>query len=237
MTFKRNLYCIIAIVMNSYSYAQTVKGIIYTTSLHAIEDVTELSEKAKTPRYSSYIYSNDKSIQELISVQETAIDVKFISHPESLGQFQETTSISLKPHKLITYKDYTNDVYRLEASRKNRDLITEHTSIKDHNLTFNWTLHDETKIILGYTCKKATTEKILFGRKTHTTAWYTEEIPFNDGPGYFNGLPGLILELKNNEHTLIRFEEIEVFKDKETILEAPKNKNNFISINEFQRSR
>ena len=56
---------------------------------------------------------------------------------------------------------------------------------------FDWKLQEEQKEILGYNCKKATTE---FAGRTYV-AWYTTEISIADGPYKFNGLPGLILSI------------------------------------------
>ncbi len=53
-----------------------------------------------------------------------------------------------------------------------------------------WTITDETKEILGYECVKAVTD--YRGRKW--IAWFTPEIPVEEGPGKVCGLPGLILE-------------------------------------------
>lgn len=53
-----------------------------------------------------------------------------------------------------------------------------------------WEITDSAKTIIGYECFKATTE--FRGRKW--TAWFTPEIPIQDGPWKLCGLPGLILE-------------------------------------------
>ena len=45
--------------------------------------------------------------------------------------------------------------------------------------------------LLGYKCKSASTT--FRGRKYK--AWFTEEIPKSEGPYIFNGLPGLILKI------------------------------------------
>lgn len=60
---------------------------------------------------------------------------------------------------------------------------------------FKWQLHNESKKILDYQCKKATVKY----RGREFTAWYTSEIPVNNGPFVFEGLPGLILELEDSE--------------------------------------
>ena len=48
---------------------------------------------------------------------------------------------------------------------------------------------DSTKEILGYQCQMATTH--FKGRQW--IAWYTEDIPLNEGPWKLCGLPGLVL--------------------------------------------
>lgn len=52
-----------------------------------------------------------------------------------------------------------------------------------------WKLEDEIKKVGKYTCKKAAIDE-------KTTAWYCPELPINDGPYLYCGLPGLILEIE-----------------------------------------
>lgn len=56
---------------------------------------------------------------------------------------------------------------------------------------FKWELLNETAIISGFKAQKATTD---FGGRTWV-AWFSTEIPYNDGPYKFNGLPGLIVKI------------------------------------------
>ena len=58
----------------------------------------------------------------------------------------------------------------------------------------DWQMSFETKEILGYQCFKA--ECDFRGR--HWTAWCTMQIPVQDGPWKFCGLPGLILEAEES---------------------------------------
>ena len=61
---------------------------------------------------------------------------------------------------------------------------------------FNWSIKNEKKSIIGYICLKAETK--YKGRSF--VAWYALDIPINNGPYSFEGLPGLILELYDEEN-------------------------------------
>jgi GLPGLI family protein len=69
----------------------------------------------------------------------------------------------------------------------------------EEKLQFEWEIDNNAKaVILGLNCKKATCH--YAGRSYE--AWFTPDIPINDGPYKFSGLPGLIVKLtdSNNEH-------------------------------------
>ncbi|WP_297984897.1 GLPGLI family protein [uncultured Chryseobacterium sp.] len=59
----------------------------------------------------------------------------------------------------------------------------------------NWKLSDEKKVINGLTLQKATTN---WGKR-NWIAWFAKEIPFQEGPYKFHGLPGLIVELEDDK--------------------------------------
>jgi len=58
-----------------------------------------------------------------------------------------------------------------------------------------WTLTEDEKKISGYNCIKAYT----YFRGRNYTAWFTYDIPVSFGPWKFSGLPGLILEIYDDE--------------------------------------
>ncbi|MCQ4034561.1 GLPGLI family protein [Kaistella montana] len=63
----------------------------------------------------------------------------------------------------------------------------------------NWKLSNENKRVKELNLQKATT---TWGGR-NWTAWFTMDIPFQEGPYKFHGLPGLIVEIfddKNNYH-------------------------------------
>jgi GLPGLI family protein len=59
---------------------------------------------------------------------------------------------------------------------------------------FQWQILSETKTILSYSCQKATTDF----RGRHYEAWFAPDLPINDGPWKFGGLPGLILAVADS---------------------------------------
>ena len=78
----------------------------------------------------------------------------------------------------------------------------------------------ESKKIGQYTCFKATYEKKVkekvfsFGswdnnksagrfKTVEVVAWFTPEIPVSSGPSWYQGLPGLILEVNDDKTTIL----------------------------------
>ena len=91
--------------------------------------------------------------------------------------------------------------------------------VKDKLPEYKWKLSSETKNIGNYTCYKATfTEEVeninmtfengeakeeKIKENSITTAWYTVDLPVSNGPGDYQGLPGLILEINDGKKTIV----------------------------------
>ncbi|MCT3923278.1 GLPGLI family protein [Elizabethkingia anophelis] len=85
--------------------------------------------------------------------------------------------------------------------------------VSDSVPSFKWTISENsTKKILGYNCIKATT--IFRGSKI--TAYYTPDIPYSVGPFKFFGLPGAILDVREDNKRYDMWKAIEVNLDDKT---------------------
>ncbi|MBG7612676.1 GLPGLI family protein [Polaribacter sp. BAL334] len=120
------------------------------------------------------------------------------------------------------------------------DIMGKTFLIKDSIPNYEWQLTSETKNIGNYTCYKATFTKEVENRmmtvengetkqtkKTETiitTAWYTPQIPISNGPTFYHGLPGLILEINDGKTTIVCTEIVLNPSEKITISEPDKGK-------------
>lgn len=100
---------------------------------------------------------------------------------------------------------------------RQQDLMGKMFLIKDSLQTPDWKLEKETKMIGKYTCFKATRSREVTRREFRsgeeeateskkevtTTVWYTPEIPVQHGPGDYWGLPGLILEVQEDDLNIL----------------------------------
>jgi GLPGLI family protein len=111
-----------------------------------------------------------------------------------------------------------------------------------------WKMTGESKKIGQYNCYKATYEKEVtervfsFGSQNQNqnnmetktvkvVAWFTPEIPVSTGPSWYQGLPGLILEV-NDDKTTILCTKIVLNPDEKSKIKRPK-KGKIISNSDF----
>ncbi len=102
--------------------------------------------------------------------------------------------------KSVTMPKFSEKIYKFYPSMKVQyvDRISSgFTPLNigySEDLKFNWKIDNEKKKIGSYNTQKATTE--FGGRKW--TAWFAADIPLQDGPYKFWGLPGLIVKIEDD---------------------------------------
>lgn len=72
---------------------------------------------------------------------------------------------------------------------------SEFVEIKEDKNVFDWSIAPDIRKVSGFECQKA--ETYYGGRKW--VAWFATEIPISDGPYKFCGLPGLIIEIYDDQ--------------------------------------
>lgn len=138
---------------------------------------------------------------------------------------------------------YENDYYdgTTEQIYKNRgngeftiiDRARESYKCSDPVSTFDWNITTDTLTVLGYNCQKANTH--FRGRDYEV--WFTSEIPINDGPWKFFGLPGLILRV-NDTKGLLAFESVGLqYLDNPYAIEIPKGRYIVCNRKELEKAR
>ncbi|WP_370895264.1 GLPGLI family protein [Chryseobacterium gossypii] len=108
--------------------------------------------------------------------------------------------------------------------------------IEDTPPEIQWNTHyDETKIISNYTCKKATGNF----RGSSIIAYYTTDLPYPYGPFKFGGLPGLILEIREENTDINQWVTLRIENgfDSKIEVQRPAHTENLISYKEFEALR
>lgn len=117
-----------------------------------------------------------------------AVENKLISDSIAFLGLDETKYRGTTRQRYIIFKDYKKDVIQhLEEFA----VRTQWFSCEELISEMNWLIKDDTMTIAGMHCQKA---ELYFGNR-NWTAWFSTEIPISDGPYKFSGLPGLILDI------------------------------------------
>lgn len=132
---------------------------------------------------------NKKSYYELVTNGTESI----FNHQERIDNTQNDESTAYTVSFDLETEVYKNMVenYSLMAIETNTRLL-----LKDSLNVFDWILTGETKKLLGYEVRKAEAKD---QQQNNLTAWYAPKLPYKNGPLFYGGLPGLILELELSE--------------------------------------
>lgn len=169
--------------------------------------------------------ATDELKQENIHLYQKYYNCEIIAHNlefklefnDSISKFSSNDYLSSEEFDPI-YERLTrsafgyNDTY---FTNSKKDSIFEYAMfydglrlLKHSSIDYEWTFHNESKIISGYTCYKATTTYKFYwngkDREFPIIAWYCPEIPLKYSPLRYGGtLPGLVLELSETYKTWI----------------------------------
>jgi|GEM_PF-698576 len=139
-----------------------------------------------------------------------------LQKPSEIGKMTMQINTSDIRYK-NTYKDFVNNYQFREDQILGKEFL-----VKSDLNNFNWEISNESKSIGTWKIFKAVLipnkvaaeeeEKgeisnsildLVDDKAEILTAWFAPEIPVNNGPGGFHGLPGLILEVSNGSTTFL----------------------------------
>lgn len=238
---KRNMknFIFILSILNSFltysqqnTYLVTYKMSVYgssdtNTRPHQDHKINEVMNKTASAReyveFELYFnkYSSSFRLKEKLIPEEEELFYKLAVLPGA--QRGDTYHKNIKIKIKIKETELSGDVFKINFPFEQ----------------YKWEITNETKIINGFKCYKASShwEEYDYTRnKTLTfdpTVWFTNDIPFPFGPKGLDGLPGLVLEGTLNGKTYFYVSEIKKdIKNGAKYLEEPK-KGKSITPDEF----
>ncbi len=172
--------------------------------------------------------SNQKARYVLLTNKEKS-NFELIEQVDN-SQNEENLGVSIStaaPFSL--FKDLEKRVSLMEL-----EALGTHYILKDTLNYENWKISKLRKNILGYEARYASMELDSISK---LQAWYAPKIQIKNGPEYFDGLPGLILEAeiikKFGDHIeTTNYKAIKITNEESTEIKSPK-KGKIISKSEF----
>ena len=138
--------------------------------------------------------TKDKSLYRdfTLVAQDSILKVE-VEAMQKAGVFKDISK-SFKTPKFSEkiYKSYPE--MKIQYMEKIANGFTPQNIAYNEDIKFNWNILSDKVKIGTYNTQKATTE--FGGRKW--TAWFSTDIPFQDGPYKFYGLPGLIVKIEDD---------------------------------------
>lgn len=182
---KKYLSTFLVLSFLALNAQQTANRFFYELTFKPKKEKPE-TEKVMT----SLDITKDKSIYQDFTVpaQDSIIKME-IEAMEKSGTWKDISkSIKMPKFSFKIYKTYP------DMTVSYMDRISMKLFKYDDPVTFNWKILPDKEKIGAYNTQKATTE--FGGRKW--IAWFSTELPFQDGPYKFHGLPGLIVKIEDD---------------------------------------
>lgn len=218
---------IITLLLSFNMFSQNTKKATYSIVISENEKTKNLPEHLK------------KTIQEAEEASENLLPILIFNDSISVFKLEENTIID-NDLSVITVCKCKKPVFTLAKknivlrNNNNSIAVKEDEFIIIDSLQTKWNITAETKKIENFTCYKATQEiTIINGAKNidgsakiskkTIIAWFSPEIPYSFGPSGYGGLPGLILELQD-ENKLFGLQKLESVSANTQILLPTKGK-------------
>lgn len=196
------------------------KSVIFADGMRSLDDpgytYTKLDEQRLVIRYKTFLSfadNKDEGLRDDMILQVGGRISKYYSpllHSADSALHTGGQQMTLRNNLFSKANPvFINDCYYTDLSSGTLTfvcrLVTEDYEYTETLSPIDWTISDDTKLVCGHECRKATGR---FRERTYE-AWFTEDIPSSVGPWKLRGLPGAILFAEDTDG-LCRFEAISV---------------------------
>lgn len=188
----KNLFSILFIIVFAFSNAQdskeTANRFFYELTFKPKTDSTKIDKvmtvlditKTKSIYRDYTVIAQDSLIKVAVEEMQKAGVFKDLSKTIRMPKFSEKIDKFYPDMKVLYIEKVANGFTPLNIGYS-------------ENLKFNWKILNDKEKIGSYNTQKAMVD--FGGRKW--TAWFSTELPFQDGPYKFSGLPGLIVKIED----------------------------------------
>lgn len=206
---KKFIY--VTLLLMSFAYVTAEEREIATLKVQYSAYINYLNPKPEKPHMreykyilqigegSSYYYDPQTYYVDSLENDPTGSDIRRQALVDALRQ---TSGTKENPFDLVRAKGLMADGRYKCKKNFSANLITawdiNGADVYQYDVDMNdlsWELCDSTTMILDYECQLATAD--YHGRKWR--AWFTSEIPVQDGPWQLCGLPGLIMKADTDD--------------------------------------
>lgn len=165
---------------NRFFYELTFKPKQDSAKVDKVITVLDITDKNRSV-YQDYTVISQDSITkiEMEAMQKAGVY-------KDLSKSLKTPKFSARIHKFYPSM-------KVEYVDKVANGMTPVNIAYTEDLKLNWKISNEKQKIGEYNTQKATAQ---YGGRTWT-AWFSSDIPFQDGPYKFSGLPGLIVKIED----------------------------------------
>lgn len=185
---KNIIYCTLASLLMSTSLvnAQSMKA-IYQEQLKIPDNAKELDNPAIASAVAAQLNKMNKTMILYYEKGTSLFEQLSSSSATNDAQSSFQRNINVQVQQMGGGGCYYKNQKKNESV--SQEYIMDKAFLITEPLNSEWKLSDGEKKIGNYSCKKAVNDK-------NVTAWYCPDIPINDGPYLYQGLPGLIMEIE-----------------------------------------
>jgi GLPGLI family protein len=202
------------------SLAQDLTGVATYKTQRKVEvqlDSTQMDEGMRTQVMAMLKKQFEKEYELEFNTNESIYkEVEELDAPNTGASWMRMEVVSTGAGDIL-YKNLEDNRYTNQ-----NEVFSKQFLIQDSIELPDWKLEKETKNIGEYTCFKATYTRTATlvnsirssndkdteaqeekEEEISVTAWYTPQIPIENGPAMYGGLPGLILEISDGQETIL----------------------------------